>query len=131
MCDRVLIARTAQEDYISINSTIITFSPGSTEVTVDAHTIIDNVAENVETFEIFLTPSSTAVVVQVGVGATVEIVDSSMVLIEFDPVEISLQESGGMISFGIVKRMQTTETVSVLFSTLPVTAGLHSQILIS
>lgn len=117
----------APGDYTQVTSMTVTFASGITEATVFIPTSTDDIGEDAEMFEAFLFTASAGATIGVDV-ATVEIIDNTAVVVEFDPVEVRGLESDGTISFTIVRRTQTTETVSVVFSTSPNTAGLQKVI---
>ena len=101
-------------------------------------TLADNILEGVKYFtaKLSLPAGQTGVVLDADV-AVVEIIDndcesfmhlilcciticvslSSVVTVEFDPISYTVSESVGFVNITVVKRGQTTQTVSVDFST--------------
>ena len=94
----------------------MTFNPGETSLTVDVPTTSDQTAEETEQFQAVLRNPSAGATLGDDV-ATVDILDPTQVLVEFDPTSFSAQESSEEARFTIVKRTPTTKEVTVLFST--------------
>lgn len=99
----------------------MTFNPGQTLETVSVPTLSDAIAENTEQFIAVLSDASTGITIGDDT-ATVDIEDSTNVMVEFEPTSFSAQESSREATFIIVKRTSTTRTVTVLFSTTDGTA---------
>ncbi len=96
---------------------LVTFQPGQTQQSVNIGTSLDPVSEDTESFTLVLSSPSSPRVTLGSSQANVDIVDTTNVVLEFDPTQYLIAESGGMLQFRIVKRTPTTRTVSVLFST--------------
>ena len=111
-------------------------------------TLGDNILEGVEHFtaELFLPVGQTGVALGADV-AMVEIIDddcesfctwyyaiticvslSSVVTVEFDPISYTVSESDSFANITVVKRGQTTQTVSVDFSTADGSATSKKQL---
>ncbi len=99
----------------------VTFRAGAMQQLVSIPIATDDEGEDLETFTAVLSSPSAGVTIGVGT-ATVEITDTTPVLVEFDPDAVSGREDGNTIIFTIVKRTTTTQTVSVVFSTSSVSA---------
>ena len=88
----------------------------ATEQIVQITTNSDEISEDIETFLAVLSSPSAGATLGVE-RAAINITDTSSVILEFFPVMYTVLESNVSLTATIVKRTNTTRTVSVLFST--------------
>ena len=115
-------ATTADNDYVGITTTTLTFDPGETSKTITVNVKGDTTVETDQTFTVDLSNAVNATIFDAqGIGTILN--DDSTPLFEIDDVSITEGNSGTQIlSFTVTRSGDTTSAVTIDYATADNTA---------